>query len=387
MKAKDMVVFAEDWHGLPSSTQHLIQHLAQERKVIWVNSIGLRKVGLNLTDMRRLWHKLRALLKPNVNTQGAFSKTCPTNMAVMNVLAIPLPSFMWLRHLNAKLIAFQVKHKCQQHGVFKPLLWLSLPSAVDLIGHLNEHKVVYYCGDDFASLAGVDHNIVPQRERALLQQSDLVVSASHFLTAKHQFSCKATCHTLVHGVDFELFIRSQPRPSDLPQDERPIAGFYGSIEKWLNIELLIAVAKALPYWHFVFIGHVKTEVTQLAQLSNVHLLGEKNHRALPQYSQHWTASLLPFVYNRQIQACNPLKLSEYFAAGSPIISTQFNAALRHKSTGLVQFASDTASFIEALLAAEHLKQWPALKPAMQQQVAKQTWQHQADTLNLWLEAL
>ena len=32
---------------------------------------------------------------------------------------------------------------------------ISLPSAVDAIGSLEESAVVYYCGDDFGALAGV----------------------------------------------------------------------------------------------------------------------------------------------------------------------------------------------------------------------------------------
>ncbi|MBT0320910.1 glycosyltransferase family 1 protein, partial [Vibrio campbellii] len=40
---------------------------------------------------------------------------------------------------------------------------------------------------------------------------------------------------------------------------------------------------------------------------------------------HWDASWLPFVDNAQIQACNPLKLLEYLATGTPVISTPFPA--------------------------------------------------------------
>ena len=34
----DLVVFGEDWGGLPSSTQHLMRHLAGERRILWVNA-------------------------------------------------------------------------------------------------------------------------------------------------------------------------------------------------------------------------------------------------------------------------------------------------------------------------------------------------------------
>ena len=47
---RDMIVFGEDFGGLPSSTQHLVKHLPKMRKIIWVNSIGLRQPKLNRND-------------------------------------------------------------------------------------------------------------------------------------------------------------------------------------------------------------------------------------------------------------------------------------------------------------------------------------------------
>ena len=56
----DLIVFGEDWGGLPSSTQHLIKHLSKTRKIVWVNSIGLRRPTFTLRDIKRIWDKLTA---------------------------------------------------------------------------------------------------------------------------------------------------------------------------------------------------------------------------------------------------------------------------------------------------------------------------------------
>lgn len=53
----DLIVFGEDWGALPSSTQHLINHLAKSHKVVWVNSIGLRRPKLSWHDVLRAWKK------------------------------------------------------------------------------------------------------------------------------------------------------------------------------------------------------------------------------------------------------------------------------------------------------------------------------------------
>ncbi|POB69260.1 glycosyl transferase, partial [Vibrio vulnificus] len=54
----DMIVFAEDFGGLPSSTQHIVRQLAKRHRVLWVNSIGLRQPKWSLKDARRLMAKL-----------------------------------------------------------------------------------------------------------------------------------------------------------------------------------------------------------------------------------------------------------------------------------------------------------------------------------------
>jgi hypothetical protein len=54
---RPLVVFAEDWGAHPSSTQHLIKVLSQQRKIIWINSIGLRKPRLSWRDILRVSQK------------------------------------------------------------------------------------------------------------------------------------------------------------------------------------------------------------------------------------------------------------------------------------------------------------------------------------------
>lgn len=60
---RDLIVFGEDWGKLPSSTQHLIKHLQKTRKVLWVNSIGLRQPTLTWRDVKRVFEKLLAKQK------------------------------------------------------------------------------------------------------------------------------------------------------------------------------------------------------------------------------------------------------------------------------------------------------------------------------------
>lgn len=60
----DLIVFGEDWGSHRSSTQHLIRHMPGERRMLWVNSIGLRRPRLGMADVGRAARKIGAALRP-----------------------------------------------------------------------------------------------------------------------------------------------------------------------------------------------------------------------------------------------------------------------------------------------------------------------------------
>ena len=77
------------------------------------------------------------------------------------------------RRAAAAVLGWQVRRQMRREGLRAPVLWASLPTAVDVAGRLGEAKLVYYCGDDFSALAGVDHDVVSHREAELVKRADL----------------------------------------------------------------------------------------------------------------------------------------------------------------------------------------------------------------------
>lgn len=316
----DLVVFAEDWGRHPSSTQHLIRHLAADRRVLWVNSIGLRAPRFGASDLSRIAAKLSAArrqpsVEPALEPAGAAGP-----VRVLAPLAVPLPGNPVARAINRRLLCRLVRGAMATLGMERPILWTSLPTAVDAVGTLNERAVVYYCGDDFAALDGVDHGSVSAMEAELAERADLVLATSPALAAK--FPERKTL-LVPQGVDTALFGRPRPRPADLPPG--PVAGFYGSLSSWIDTGLIAGTARRMPHWTFFLIGPARTDLSALAALPNVVLAGPRAHADLPAYAQHWTASLLPFRDTAQTRACNPLKLREYLATGTPVLSVDFPA--------------------------------------------------------------
>jgi glycosyltransferase involved in cell wall biosynthesis len=374
---RGLVVFGEDWGGHPSSTQHLITRLAHGRDVIWINSIGLRRPRLTHSDVNRAALKVVKSFGPHANSNSLRS-ALPPRMSVIDPRSISWPGSRLASLVNRLLLGHQIRAACKRRQMSRPILWASLPSAVPVVGELGESAIVYYCGDDFGALPGVDHGPVRAMERKLAEHADLILVASKELASRFP---RAKTAFVPHGVDFELFSRPVQRAQDLPFG-KPIAGFYGSLAEWVDVELLVNAARILHDWNFVLIGPVLTDVNAFSRLPNIHLLGPRAHSILPAYAQHWDVALLPFRDTSQIRACNPLKLREYLAAGAPIAATDFPALAPYRDH--VVIAENAASFPEAIRRAAASK---ASAPARRSRVAGESWEARAAAVSKLLESL
>jgi len=348
---RPLIVFGEDWGAHPSSTQHIVNVLGQTRPVIWLNSIGLRKPKPSFHDLARAFNKVKSFiinLKKTNKAKDNDSNNADMNnkFVIINPLVIPCANSWISLKLSKTILKWQLESACKKLDLSDPIIWTSLPTTVDYLELFEKAPCVYYCGDDFSSLAGVDHQFVSQKEAELIGKSNYIFTASEKLLDKFP---QEKAINIPHGVNFSLFSEKVGRiPLDLPQG-KPIAGFYGSISSWLDQDLLVQTIKALPHWNFVFIGKVDCNVVKLQQFTNVYFLGARPHNDLPQYIQNWNVAILPFVNNKQIQMCNPLKLREYLASGTPIVTTEFNALNGYRKH--LQVASESTPFYQAILLA------------------------------------
>lgn len=374
-----LVVFGEDWGSHPSSTQHLIRRLAVGRTIIWVNSIGLRWPRPTVHDLQRVAAKLTAAIVDRRDRQGADTVPAPDmpRLHIIDPLAIPASAHSLVRYLNRNLLAGLVRRMMRRHGLSRPILWISVPTAVDVVGSLGERAVVYYCGDDWVAMPGVDHAPVAFLEGELAAKADLILAASAVIAAK--FPAAKTV-LLPHGADIAQFTAGDaPRPADLPWGP-PIAGYYGTLSEWMDTDLLAAVAAALPDWLIYLIGPVRTDVSALAALPNVVLAGPRPHASLPAYVRHWQVSLMPFRQSPMTQAFNPLKLREYLAAGTPLVTTDFPALDGYRD--LVEVARSPEQFAAAIRrAGAEGRQREGLR---QDRVSGETWEARAQDVDLLL---
>ncbi len=394
-KSRPLIVFGEDWGGHPSSTQHLIKELNQHRKVIWINSIGLRKPKLTWRDFYRVVKKLTSFIRPKKeNSKLAEINQC-RNFTVISPLVVPCANSWFSVKISKWMLARQIRKAVISLDIKDPIVWCSLPTAVDYISLFENSISVYYCGDDFGSLAGVDHAVVLKKEQLLVNKVKYVFTASEALLSKFP---KEKAVIVPHGVNFPLFNNKQREmPDDLPRGGF-IAGFYGSISTWIDQDLILSAARSLPSWNFVFIGNVECNIDALLGVPNIYFLEAKQHYELPNYIQHWSVALLPFINNKQIQMCNPLKLREYLASGTPVVSTKFNAVAAYEDH--VKIIGDKEDIAQAILLANaevttkmnfdsivHINDLLAItsvKKVRTNSVISESWQNRADKIDNYL---
>lgn len=354
-----LLVFGEDWGRHPSSSQHLVAQMAKTFRIIWVNSIGLRSPSMD--DMGRLISKGVAL------SRGAPKKAIRAGQPdrVIAPKVWPMAQSEFVRRINRTMLASQLKD-CGPIDY----IWCALPSAVDYLPMFPDAKVIYYCGDDFESLAGVDHQLVADQEQRLASRADYLFCASRALVEKHKHH---GAQYLPHGVDYRRFAQHRERAQDLP--DGPIVGFYGSLSQWIDYSLLESMVDLLPEIQLVLIGENHCCPDSLLNKDNVHWLGPKPHHQLAQYSQYFDVALLPFVRNGQIAACNPLKLREYLAAGVPVVSVDC-PEVEEFAVGVAVATSDEEYIAKVLMCLLN----PKDKPAIRTQVVGQSWQARAEAL-------
>lgn len=370
----DLVIFGEDWGRHPTSSQALAAELARDRRVLWVNSVGLRRP--RLSDAGRVAAKLRAAAAPRpvpvpTRAQGPAAIVAP--------LAVPFPGAALARRANAMLWRRGVGRRAAAMGLSRPILWLSLPTAIDARHAVDHRALVYYCGDDFGALAGVDHAPVLALERELAEAADLIVVSHRRLAAK--FPAEKVLY-LPHGVSAARFAGA----SAAPPAGVPVAGYLGLIDGRTDFDALAAAARALPGWRIVLAGPVAAEaagaVARLARLPNVTLCGPVPPGEVPALLAGWTAALLPYRDTPMTRACDPLKLREYLAAGLPVAAFPFAAGLPHGDLFTLCAPDGLAAALDALAAEP-----PGRRAARRAAMAGEDWAVRARVLSDALERL
>lgn len=311
----EFLVFGEDYNRHPSSTQHLINEIKKTHNVQWINSIGMRKPSFNLTDINRILEKLGANKEKLYPEENLDYK----NINIVKPLVYPLAENTVLKGINK----FLMKRKIPKKDGLNRVVWLTLPSAVDYIEVTDADFVIYYCCDDFSGLSGVDHDLVPKKEKELIKRADLVFTTSDELYKK--FKTEKT-YMLPHGVH-DIFFEVEDKQI---KPEKVKLGFYGGIDTRINYDLIKQVLDSNSQFEIEMVGHIDSQIDKsFFEHPRINHIPALEHKQLTKKISEWDILLLPFLHNDYATHCNPLKLREYLATGKPIVTTNIPAVTEY----------------------------------------------------------
>ncbi len=416
-----------DWEtDLWTNQQHLMSRLARENRVLFVESLGLRRPQLAGRDLARIVRRLRRGLRAPRAVDG---------LHVLSPLVAPLHGNAAVRALNRGLLRAQARRATRRLRMGRPILWAYVPQAEALIEALDPELIVYHCVDDAAAVAGIDAESFRATERCFLAQADLVLASAPAL-ARRMRELSGNVLYAPNVADTAMFARAlEPLPSTLEASDRcdtqpdrapsalgaphlsrtepdqagarradpppvepdpvvaalpqPRIVFTGAIvAAKLDLPLLTVLARSRPGWSFALVGPVgpgdpRTDVSALRELPNVHLLGPRAYSRLPAVLRAADAGLIPYARNPITESVFPMKVYEYLAAGLPVVATPLPALTDVAEIATAPDAEGIARLLEEAIATDS----PERRAERSRAAAAHSWERRLEEIAAAVEAL
>lgn len=362
-----ILYFGNDWFAENrTSSHHIARWLARLYRVYYIECPGLRAPQGSRCDLKKLIQKLWKSL------QGATQ--VPEGLRVKTLFQIPFHRFGVVRRLNRQLIGGSIRWLMWCEGISRPITWFMIPHLAAIVGTLGERLSVYYCIDDYGSLSDVNESIVRRMDDETTRRADLVFIASGTLL-DDKLRLNPNTHVSPHGVDTVHFGRAQDEglavPADTAHLHGPIIGFFGLIERRIDLALLDYLADSRPEWTFVMIGRVAVPTQQLPSRPNLHFIGKRPYESLPAYGKQFDVAIIPYGQTKFNYHANPLKLREYLAMGKPVVTV--STPETDKYADVVEVAKSREDFLAKLDLVLSQPSSPAEILRRLNRVAGQTW--------------
>lgn len=350
MTHRDIILFSTaDWDNpLWTNKQHVAIELARRGlRVLYVESIGLRRPTLKSRDMSRMLRRVVRAIRPPQQVRP--------NLWVWSPLVVPAHGKRWARRLNRLLLRVGLKMAARRIGINPSLLWTYNPLTTELMETSHFSTVVYHCVDEIKAVPGMPKRILEVAERELIARATVIFATSPHL-AESRRRLNPRTYYFGNVADYAHFSQARARNTRVPYDlckiPEPRIGFIGAISSYkLDFALVINLCRSHPEWSIVLIGQVgegdpSTNVSMLEEIPNLFLLGPRPYSQLPGYLKGFRVAILPSALNEYTAAMFPMKFFEYLAAGLPVVSVDLPALREHAD--VAHLAGSHDEFISAI---------------------------------------
>ncbi|RJQ45365.1 MAG: glycosyltransferase family 1 protein [Gaiellales bacterium] len=320
IEGRDIICISPGYWDSPWIThQQFMRVLARKNRVLYVEP------PMSYLPFRypERWSKLTAF-RHGVRREGdnLWITTCPP--------APPLKrSVDLINRASQRLVLSWTRRAAVKAGFTDPLLWIYLPTAVELVGKLDESFVLYHCIDEFEAVPWGRNQVIASQEQRMLGSADLTVTCSKQVF-ENKRGAASEIMNVPNGVDFEHYFRVQQKHTPVApelgiHDGNQVIGFSGVLDDRLDTELLLRAADRYPRARFVLVGPARKAFPELERKENIYLLGNRPVEKLPTYVKGFDVCLIPYVLNDFVRNISPTKLFEYLASGKPVVAPAIRA--------------------------------------------------------------
>ena len=385
LHGKSIICFGgEDWwYHHPHSKNHLMRRFVRAgNKVIFVNSISM---GLAPIKSGELWPRVTRKLK----SYAKLARTTEEGITVVSPAVVPFFGSRAATAANRRLLTTQISTLAKRRGLTNSILWIAIPTAIDVVGHLKESLVIYHVSDKYDANT-MDHATDPEFIRKLhdraVDVADLIFYSSRKLLSEATRG-REKSFLLEQAVDFDHWSRisrGEVRVADaIERIPHPRIGYFGAIEPWLvDQDLIKRASRERPDWNWIFIGN-KSRGLEIEDLANVHFLPPVSYQELPGYAAGFDVCVLP--WNTEVEFTSygsAIKVREYLASGKPVVISPLPEY--ESMSDVLRIARDRDQFIE--MVEDALQESGSEKATARQQAVRDgTWDARAEWVSEKIE--
>ncbi|MCK4520291.1 glycosyltransferase [Candidatus Parcubacteria bacterium] len=337
-------ISTQDWNDLWTRKQRFMQRFSRQgNRVLYIEAqTSILSFNIIKSNWKRIFQWLKGPRKIEENLHVA-------------TLPLVLPFFQTYFFINKinnwfllKLLKYWAKKLNLQHLIF----WTYTPYSDYFVGKFKEKLAIYDCVDEFSASKGlVKQKTITLLEEKLIRKVGLIiVTHEKIFQAKKEFN--KNIYLIPNGVEVEHFKKAfLPKTSiaeEIKKIPKPIIGFIGTIQYWIDLDLIKFIAVTKPNWSIVLIGPIArlAEIEKIKNLKNVYLLGRKKYQLLPFYIKAFDVCINPYKRDKVAEHCSPLKLYEYLAAGKPIVSVNMPEARKFEE--FIEIGLDYKDFLRKI---------------------------------------
>lgn len=310
-------VWDDEWH----TRQHILSRLGRRGwPVVYSNGT------YSIWDRARPWRDL-------LHWSSRFDALDHVTLYRPGSWQTEVPRLTWWCDSLSAAHSWGLRRWSARASTARPIVYVFHPQFWNIVRRLQNAYVVYHADDNFTAMPDWDERMA-RMQAELVERADLVLASSPGIMRSLPGSGRARAHQMPNGADVVAFEGGSARqcPPDLQNVPHPRIGYIGNLNEKVDFGLIRDLARAQTHWQWVFVGrqigtdHMSAEVRQALavcrQLPNVHFLGHRLRRTLPDYVGHMDVNILCYRThgNGWWRDVYPLKLHEYLAAGKPIVS-------------------------------------------------------------------